>query len=262
MKVNQKLTLDFAVVLLLGLISICYGQDTEKDKPAINFGLSVDYFGKYIWRGQNYSDDHVFQSMVSVSHKNLTAMIWGNIDLTNINGNSGDFSELDYCLDYSSEISGIKGVSYSLGIGYFDFPGTESKDTTEVYFGLSLDMPLNPSITFNYDLDEVEGTYILLATSHSLPEIAKLAPDIPIGMKIGASLGWGSGSYNKYYWGTDQSKLNDLAFSVSFPMEIAGWTAAPNLNYVMLVSDDIRATDTYGTDSDFFFVGISVSKSF
>lgn len=73
--------------------------------------------------------------------------------------------------------------------------------------------------------------------------------------------GWGSASYNKYYWGTDQSKLNDLTFSVSFPVEIAGWSVTPSLNYVTLLSDDIRDTDAYGTDSDFFFVGVSLSKS-
>jgi hypothetical protein len=56
--------------------------------------------------------------------------------------------------------------------------------------------------------------------------------------------------------------LNDLAFSVSFPIEIAGWTVAPSLNYITLLSDDIRDTDVYGTDSDFFFAGISLSKSF
>jgi hypothetical protein len=45
-------------------------------------------------------------------------------------------------------------------------------------------------------------------------------------------------------------------------VEIAGWTVAPSLNYVTLVSDDIRDTDMYGTDSDFFFAGVSLSKSF
>ena len=49
---------------------------------------------------------------------------------------------------------------------------------------------------------------------------------------------------------------------MSFPVEIAGWSVAPSLNYVALFSDDIRDTDAYGTDSDFFFVGVSLSKSF
>jgi len=249
-------------VILLNLMNICYGQETEKDKPTINFVLSVDYFGKYILRGQNLDDDPVLQSNISVSYGKLTASLWSNFELTNINGNSGDFTELDYSLDYSDMLPDIEGVGYSVGIIYYDFPGTTVKDTTEIYWGLNFDLLLSPSITVYHDVDEAEGSYVLLAAGHSIEKIAELSPDMPVGMEIGASLGWGSGSYNKYYWGTDQSKLNDLALSVSFPVEIAGWTVAPSLNYVTLVSDDIRATDIYGTDSDFFFAGVSLSKRF
>ena len=174
----------------------------------------------------------------------------------------GGFSEMDYSLDYSSTFPGIEGVGYSVGFIYYDFPGTVTKDTTEVYWGLNFDLPLSPSITVYHDVDEAEGSYVSLAFGHSIEKIAELGPDIPVGMEIGASLGWGSGSYNKYYWGTEQSKLQDLTVSVSFPMEVAGWTLSPSLNYITLVSDDIRDTDVYGTDSDFFFAGISLSKSF
>ncbi len=228
----------------------------------IDFEITADYFDKYIWRGQNLSDDPVFQTGISASYKGLTAAIWSSMDLTNINGNSGDFSEIDCSLDYSSAIPGMEGIGYSVGVIYYDFPGTTVKDTTEIYLGLNFDLPLSPSITVYHDVDEAEGSYVSLAVGHSIEKIAELGPDLPVGMEISASLGWGSGSYNKYYWGTDQSKLNDMAFSVSFPLEIAGWTVAPSLNYVTLLSDDIRDTDTYGTDSDFFFAGISLSKSF
>jgi hypothetical protein len=81
-------------------------------------------------------------------------------------------------------------------------------------------------------------------------------------MDIGATLGWGSASYDKYYWGTEQSKINDLVLSVSFPFEVEGFTITPSLNYVTLLSDDIRKMDTYGTDSEFFFVGIGISMKF
>ncbi len=140
MKTGIKLTLFFAVVSLLSLMSICYGQDTENDKPAINLGLSVDYFGKYILRGQNLDDDPVLQSNVSISYEKLTASLWGNFELTNINGNSGDFTELDYSLDYSNALPGIEGIGYSVGVIYYDFPGTTTKDTTEIYWGLNFDL--------------------------------------------------------------------------------------------------------------------------
>ncbi len=93
-------------VVLLSAVSICYGQEADTGNPAINFGLSVDYFGKYILRGQNLDDDPVLQSNISVSYGKLTASLWGNFELTNINGNSGDFTELDPSLDYSDTFPG------------------------------------------------------------------------------------------------------------------------------------------------------------
>jgi hypothetical protein len=156
----------------------------------------------------------------------------------------------------------MEGVGYSVGVIYYDFPSTTVKDTTEVYWGFSFDLPASPSITCYHDLDEAEGTYISLGMGHSIGEVMELWPDVPVGMEIGTSLGWGSGSYDKYYWGTDQSKMNDFVLSASFPFEVSDWTVAPSLNYVTLLSDDIRDTDTYGTDSDFFFFGIGISKKF
>ncbi len=261
-KIMKKRMLLLSAVLLVTLVSVSQGQETKKGKQEIDFEVTADFFSKYIWRGQNFNDDPVFQSGFSASYRGLTVVIWGSLETTNINGNRGDFSELDYSIDYSGALPSFEGVNYSIGAGYYNFPGTKVKDTTEVYAGLSFDLPLRPSVTFYHDVDEAEGTYISFAVGHSIEKIAELGPDMPVGMDIGASLGWGSASYNKYYWGTDQSKLNDLTFSVAFPMEVAGLTVTPSLNYVTLLSDDIRDTDAYGTDSDFFFAGVSLSKRF
>ena len=243
--------------ILMSLTSIGVGQENS-----IEVSLTTDFMGKYIWRGQNLSDDPVFQPSVALGYESLTVSLWGNMDLTNINGNSGDFSELDYSIDYSDDLPGIDGVGYSVGVIYYDFPGTSVGDTTEIYWGFHFDLPLSPSVTVYHDLDEAEGSYVSLALEHSVESIFELCPELPVGMDIGVSLGWGSGSYNKYYWGIDESKIQDLMFSISFPMEIGGWTVAPNMNYVTLVSDDIRDADVYGTSSDFFVAGISLSKSF
>jgi len=228
----------------------------------IKFEVTAGYFSKYIWRGQSLDDGPVFQPSISLGYKGLTAGIWGNLELTNVNGNSGDFSELDYSMHYSGAIPGVEGVRYCLGVIYYDFPGTAAPDTTELCWGLNLDLPFSPSITLYHDVDEADGTYVLLSLTHGIENIAELAPNIPVGLEIGASLGWGSKAYDKYYWATDQSKFNDLVFSLSFPVEVSGWTITPALNYVTLVSDDIRDTDVYGTDSDFFFAGAGVSRRF
>jgi len=249
------------LMVVLGIVAVA-GAETVTAETGIDFEFTSDFFSKYIWRGQNLDDDPVFQPGFSISHKNVTASVWGNFEFTNINGNRGDVTELDYSLDYSGAVPGIEGLGYSIGLIYYDFPGTVVKDTTELYLGFSCDLPLSPSLTIYHDIDEAEGSYISLAFSHSVEKIAELGVDTPIGMELGASLGWGSASYNKYYWGTDQSKLNDLTFSASFPFDVAGWTVVPSLNYVTLLSDDIRATDAYGTDSDYFYAGIGFVKKF
>jgi hypothetical protein len=228
----------------------------------ISFELTADHFGKYIWRGQNLDDDIVFQPGLSVGWGNLTVGIWGSMELTDFSDHRHEFTELDYSLDYSDDVPGMEGVGYSVGLIYYDFPNTGLFDTTEAYLGLGLDLPLRPSVTWYLDLDEAEGSYVSLGIEHRVEEIFEIGPDIPVAMEIGASLGWGSGSYNKYYWGTDQTKLNDLVLSASFGFEVAGWKITPSVNYVTLVSDDIRDTDAYGTNSDFFFAGIGASKSF
>ena len=245
------------ILVVAGFSHIALAEET------IRLDLSLDYYSKYIWRGQNYNDDPVFQPSISASYGNLTSTIWGSFDLSNYTGNSGDFYELDYSLDYSGSVPGFEGVDYSIGVIYYDYPGSTIKDTTEIYWGLAFDLPLSPSITVYHDVDESEGSYISLGFGHSIDKIVELGPERAVGMEISASLGWGSGSYNKYYWGTDQSKMQDLTLAVSFPMEIGGgWTLTPSLNYVTLLSDDIRATDINRRESDYFFTGLSLTKSF
>jgi len=254
-------------LIVIGLIVWLLGSGGASAEDGIDFEVKADFRGKYIWRGQNIDDDPVLQPSIAGSCGTLTATIWGNLELTNINDKSGDFSELDYSLDYSAVLPGIDGIGYSVGVIYYDFPsraadGTKAPDTIELYWGLSFDLPLSPSITVYHDADEAEGSYVSLAVAHSIEKIAELGPDVPVGAEISASFGWGSASYDKYYWGTDQSKLNDLVLSVSLPVALGNCTLTPTLNYVTLLSDDIRDTDAYGTDSDFFVASVGLSKRF
>ena len=247
--------------LILGFVVLACSSSVSLAAEEVDFEITADYFGKYIWRGQNLSDDSVFQLGLSASYKGLTAAIWGSLETTSINNNSGEFTEWDYSLDYSGDFPGLKGVGYSVGLINYHFPSVVG-DTTEFYWGLNFDLPLSPSITVYHDIDEVKGTYASFGISHSIDKIAELTPDMPVGMEISANLGFGGSAYNEGYWGVKRDKFNDLAVSVSFPIEIAGWTLAPSLNYVTLLSDTIRASDSFSSESDYFFIGISLSKSF
>ena len=241
-------------------VFMCCTQATLAEKE-IEFEITADYFSKYVWRGQNLSDDPAFQLGLSASYKGFTAAIWGSLDTTGINKNAGEFTESDLSIDYSGDLPGLKGVGFSVGFINYHFPSLVA-DTTEFYWGLNFDLPLNPSITVYHDLDKMDGTYASFGLSHSIDKIFELSPSIPVAMEIGMSLGLGDAVYNKNYWGVNKSELNDLAISISFPTEIKGWTLTPSLNYVTLLGNGIRSSNTFNKDSDYFFFGIGLSKSF
>ena len=248
---------------LLSLVALsCAAGTSLAEESEIGVDLTADFMSKYVWRGQNLNDDFVFQPGVAITFGNFTAGIWGCQELTKYNGEAGEFTEVDYSLDYTNTFPGFDGkLSYSVGIIYYDFPNTTVNDTTEIYWGFSYDCFLNPTVTVYHDIDEAEGTYASFGISHSIEKIFEIG-DIPVGMEMGASIGYGSASYNKYYWGPDQAKANDLTMSVSFPVALGSWTVSPSLNYVTLLSSDIRSQDTYRQESDYFFAGISIGKSF
>lgn len=251
------------LVMLAVLFAIASGNVlAEEAENKIGVGVTTDYYSKYIWRGQQLNDDPVLQQAVDVTYGKLTATLWGSFDLTNYNGHSGLY-EVDYVLDYSDDVPGVEGLGYSVGLAYYTFPSSFIKDTTELYAGLNLDCPLNPSIKINRDVDEAGGSYVALAVSHSIEKIAELSEDMPVGLELGAGVGWGSASYNKYYWGSDHHKFNDATLSLAFPIQVkdSGWTLTPSLNYATILGS-LRDTDAYGSDSDFFFVGLSLHKAF
>jgi len=250
------------------LVIFC-GSALAQDE--ISFEATADFFNKYVWRGQNLVDDWVFQPGAAVSYGGLTASFWGNLDMTDENGSNGEFSEIDLTLDYSGQFPGIDVLGYSLGTINYDFPvNGAADDTTEVYAGLSLDVPASPSVTVYRDVDEAKnGTYTSVGLAHSFEKVFELGPDVPVGMDLSATLGWGNTAYNKFYWGTTSSggtigsAANDLVLSIVFPFEAAGLSFTASVSYVMLVDDDIRRTDAYGKSKDDNIVaGIGFSAGF
>ncbi len=86
----------------------------------------------------------------------------------------------------------------------------------------------NDDISFDVSVDYF-GKYIRRGQNIS---------DAPV-FQFGVSLGCGSSSYNNGYW-----------------------TVVPGINYVTLLNNKIRETDTFNKASDYLFAGVSLSKSF
>ncbi len=230
-----------------------------------DYEVTLDYYSHYIWRGQHLNESS-FQPGVTVAYEGLTAGWWGSLDLTNETGHNNAFTEVDWYLDYSGDVPGMEGVSYSVGLIYYNFAVTQLPDTTEFYWGLYFDVPFSPGFTVYHDLDEAEGTYVSFEASHTKENIFELSSDVPVDMEIGASIGWGTSDYNNYYWGVDDGGFNDLNVSVAFPFEVGGWTMSPSVNWTMVVDSSLRDMNSrsqlYDNDNCYVYFGFGVSKSF
>lgn len=247
----------------LGLIVLTLVCEQVMAEEKIKFGLSTDYYGKYIWRGQNVDDKSVLQPAASASIYGFTGSIWGNMDLTNRSqtapDNAWEFSEFDYTLDYSGTMPGTDWLGFSVGTIYYRFPNTVFEPTTEIYGGLSLDAPLSPSFKWYRDVDEIDGSYFQFGLGHTIEKIYVVNEKCYCGLQLGASVGWGSSSYNNGYFGIDSGKFNDLTLSAGFPVCVGSWTVRPNINYSTMLSNSIREA---AEKSNNIWMGVGISNSF
>lgn len=250
----KKSAVQLWMAVVIGILS---GIAAAED---VSVAVSADFYSKYIWRGQNLLDGPAFQPSISVGAYGFTGSVWGSLDLTDDNDNRGEFTEADYSLDYTVGLPGVEWIDLSLGAIYYDFPNTNFASTTELYAGLAFDLPLTPSVTVYHDIDEVDGTYMQFAVGHTIEKVGTFSEECYCDLVFGASVGYGTSSYNDAYFGVDDGGFNDLTLSVALPVCFAGgWTVAPSLSYAMMLDSDIR---TATGKSDNLYGGISISKSF
>ncbi len=221
--------------------------------------LAIDaaYNSKYVWRGIAVVDDHVFQPSVTIGYGNLSLNVWGSRDLTSENGSAGDFTEIDYTIDYSWSHDDL---GFSVGAIYYDFPHDGGAGTYEVYGAASLDVMLSPTLTLYADIDEADGMYATFGVGHSFRGLWQPLKDVSLGLDVGASVGLGSSNYNDFYFGVDETALTDALVSVGWPLQIGErWTLTPSVCFSQLLDGDIR--DALSNDSN-MWGGISLAFSF
>lgn len=239
---------------------------------AIEFNVDLSYQSSYNWRGLKINDSPVFQPSFSITNKNITFEVWGNMDISNSNERKYDFNELDYSLSYDKDFNKY-GVS--LGFIYYDFPGSEDESTYEVFAGVSFYTFLNPTIMFYKDLDLNEGTYIQLAISHTFEILPK---EYSNGLDLTVSTGYGDSTYKKGYFqfgmgnsqmrephhhgeSTYSSGLLDLGVRLDLPINLKKGALNFNISYYNLADSEIHSPG-YETDDSEVVYGFGYSLSF
>lgn len=221
--------------------------------------VSVDasFYNKYVWRGILLTDGPVFEPSITVEWNGFSVNVWGNLDLDDVNGLEGEFNEVDWTVGYEHEIVGP--LSGSVGMIVYEFPNTAFATTAEAYVGLSLDVPLSPSLTAYFDVDETDGVYVLASVGHSF-ELPKFCENVSASLDLGAGFGWGSAKNNFAYYGVKSPGFTDYYVSLGMPIAIGDHvTVTPNIKYTGLLDDDLR---TGVVKDDNVIYGVSITVSF
>jgi hypothetical protein len=184
-------------------LALCASATAADVWYSAEFGLA----SKYMWRGAALVDGPVFQPGVAVGVGGFSLGIWGNQDLNDVNETPGEFSEVDYVLDYTYE---SEKFDLSAGATLYTFPGDPSADqTNEIYFTFAGKVAGLPTLGFWHDNDNVKGTYLTFGGGYAVEREGK--PDIVLSL----TAGYGDDATNKALHNVDASGLADLELKVA-----------------------------------------------
>lgn len=233
-------------LLLIALTCLAAAAATV---PALALGpldieAEVPVYTKYVWRGMNLVDDAVLQPNLEIALLGFTLGAWGNMDLTDINGTKGKFTEGDYKLGYKLELAIIE-----LGAGFlhYSYPKHHFEDTTEFYLGAEVNVLLSPSLTVYQDIDRHKGAYWAASVGH----------DFSVGetmnFNLTGGLGLGSENYIGGYFFTDNltvpptdlgASMTDFFVRAEVPFNpIPFLSIVPSVAYSSLLGDAEKALD-------------------
>lgn len=262
MNISKPILLSGLVFFILAVVWTVPRGSRAEEKPW-GIGAESAFNSKYIWRGTVPADEPVWQPTIALTYRWLTASWWGNLELTDGNGHSGEFTEMDYTIELAGQMD-IFAVT--AGALVYQFPNTGLPATTELYAGMGLDVPLSPSLTVYQDVDEVGGTYVNIAGGYGF-ELWKPSEVLTLSLDCSASIGLGSSQHNEgYYCSADnfacasRAAFTDVFVSLALPVSVKGNLGiVPSVQYTGILDGGIR--EVVDTDQA-FQAGMRVSGNF
>jgi hypothetical protein len=217
------------------------------------FGVDLDLFSSYVWRGLTFTNKPVAQPAVWVSfpagNASITAGGWSNIDLGKYDdasdlSESGGSSAFNFAeFDPYAEVSFPVGkATLTGGISAYIYPNdfgfTSDLNTVEIYGKAGLDAPLSPQLSIYYDVDKIKGAYIEAGVSHSLPASEKVSVDLGATAGFSAGQGAKAGELNNFA----DNGLTHIGLSAGVPFAAGVFSITPVLHFVINVDDLTKVT--------------------
>ena len=143
--------------LLLGTPSSASAQSP------VSITGEINYLSDYFFAGIPFAADDVTQTRVTVATAGFTFNAFSVWDYER-----SEVTELDVYGDYYTQLAPTVGLFVGAALYNFDYV-TSWESTHEIYAGLVLTAPLNPTLFAAHDFDLGDGTHVTLMLSESLP---------------------------------------------------------------------------------------------
>ncbi len=267
----------------IALLILAAFAATPMASPAAEGFAYADVLSAYVYNGQIYNDEAVFQPGIDVTGPfGLGYSFWANMDLTDSErsaapDSAGDWSELDLGLNWEVPLEGP--ISLNLGGIYFAYPQAassldEAEDGTpfasphpadggyEAIVTIAAEeVLLAPAIKFCHDMANQDDWIALFSIRHSIPLVEALSLDLT-----------GTVSYSgEYYVEENYGSDTGSAFTHAQLDAVLNYALTANAavglkaSYSSIldseVRDDIEESDFY-PETDIFFGGITASYTF
>ena len=216
-------------------------------------------YSQYNWRGINLVNGAVLQPSVDVAFGGLSFNFWTNFELSEVSAYpSGRFSELDTTISYSGSSAEL---SWSLGFIHYQFPNVGAAATSEVFGSVSKPIGnFEGSLSINYDIEQVEGSYVKLAFDQDLGTISSYKSSQDVGFAWGTSIAYGDKAHNLGYYGNGEAGLADYSLYGGFYSSISEDTDVYlNVQYSTLLDADMLAGAPNRTN---LLIGLGFTTSF
>lgn len=237
-------------ILLVGMLLVAPANAQEN----VSFGISLDGYSGYIWRGGVVGADDKIALQPGVElgfgESGLTVGAWGSWFMQNRGGNLEDVDEIDLYADFSRTLSEDSGVGISIGFIEYVFPnGADGeKRTEEAYVGISLDNAIAPALTFYYDFNLFKTWYLALSAGVDVPLGSEDGPALSLGANIAMSNVEDSATESK------KTGFHDITVTAAVGFDVGSVSISPTIGFAYA---DARVNE----DNSAFWGGISIGFS-
>ncbi len=223
----------------------------ELKSLGITGSVTMDYYNRYVWRGQYLDRDEVLQPGVSLSAKGFTVGYWGNWDLENSDALMSD--ESDYYVSYAYTFDKL---TLTGGHTWYGFRETHTS-SKEFFVSLGVAVPLSPVFSFYRDYEDGKdlntdgsGNYYSLSLSQSIMIEKKYG----ISLELGSTFGYIDGQWLS---GTGEHITPTAGIKIPLTSNVA---IIPNVGYNVTFGD--LKDPNIGNQEKKFFYGVKSSFTF